>query len=268
MERTEMSREQPADMLRNERFPRSANYDPEWIVANSMGPHPLWLTEWLCEEIDLAPGMRVLDMGCGKAISSIFLAREYNVQVWATDLWVSPPDNWRRIRDAGLEKQVHPIHAEAHALPYPEGFFDAIVSVNSYMYYGTDDLYLNYFVKFAKPRAPIGVVVTGWQTEPHGPIPPHLAHKENGHVFWEDECLTYHTLQWWRNHWHRTGEVDVLTADTLEDGWRVWLQHEKAVEMTREDYTSDVNILEADQGKYLAIMRLIAKRKPADTPSA
>jgi len=37
--------------------------------------------------------MRVLDLGCGKALSSIFLAKEYGTQVWATDLWISATDN-------------------------------------------------------------------------------------------------------------------------------------------------------------------------------
>ena len=29
--------------------------------------------------------MRVLDLGCGRAMSSIFLRREFGVQVWATE---------------------------------------------------------------------------------------------------------------------------------------------------------------------------------------
>jgi len=36
--------------------------------------------------LTLRPGMRVLDLGCGTALTSIFLAREYDVEVWATDL--------------------------------------------------------------------------------------------------------------------------------------------------------------------------------------
>jgi cyclopropane fatty-acyl-phospholipid synthase-like methyltransferase len=42
-------------------------------------------------------------MGCGKAISSIFLAKEFGVEVWAADLWVKPTENWERIRGAGLD---------------------------------------------------------------------------------------------------------------------------------------------------------------------
>jgi len=59
---------QPELLLLN-RFPRSAKYEPEWVIENAMGPNPLWLTEFLCEEMELRPGMRVLDLGCGKALS-------------------------------------------------------------------------------------------------------------------------------------------------------------------------------------------------------
>src|SRR5436190_11299559 len=116
----------------SERFPRASAYHPEWILASfSGGANPLWLTEWLCEAIDLRPGMRVLDLGCGRAMSSIFLRREFGVQVWATDLWFSASENHHRIRDAGVEDGVFPIHAEAHSLPFATEFFDAIVSIDS-----------------------------------------------------------------------------------------------------------------------------------------
>ena len=51
----------------------------------------------------LEPGMRVTNMGCCKAISSIFLAKEFGVEVWAADLWVKPTENWERIREADLD---------------------------------------------------------------------------------------------------------------------------------------------------------------------
>jgi hypothetical protein len=88
----------------SEQFPRSSNYHPEWIMAGiSGGANSLWLTEWLTEALDLRPGMRVLDLGCGRAASSIFLRREFGVQVWATDLWFSVSENIQRIRDAGAQ---------------------------------------------------------------------------------------------------------------------------------------------------------------------
>ena len=129
-----MSKKELAEALTLDEFPRSNGYDPEWVVENMMGPNVLWLTESLSQAMDLEPGMRVLDMGCGKAISSIFLAKEFDLEVWATDLWIKASENLERIRAAGLEDQVFPVHAEAHDLPYANGFFDAIVSMDSYHY--------------------------------------------------------------------------------------------------------------------------------------
>lgn len=48
-----------------------------------MGPSPLWLVDSLSQHLQLEPGMRALDLGCGSAITSIFLAREFRVRVFA-----------------------------------------------------------------------------------------------------------------------------------------------------------------------------------------
>jgi cyclopropane fatty-acyl-phospholipid synthase-like methyltransferase len=68
-------------LLKKAKFPRSAAYDEDWMMDNQMGPNVLWLVEWQCEVLPLKPGMRVLDLGCGKAMTSIFLAREFGVRV-------------------------------------------------------------------------------------------------------------------------------------------------------------------------------------------
>src|SRR5215217_5690522 len=156
----------------SERFPRSSMYHPEWVLAGvSGGANLLWLAEWLAEALDLRPGMRVLDLGCGRALSSVFLRREFGVQVWATDLWFSASENAQRVRDAGIEDGVFPVHADARSLPYPAEFFDAVVSIDSFIYYGTDDLYLNYLARFVKPGGPVGIAGAGLVREVEGPVP-------------------------------------------------------------------------------------------------
>src|SRR5215831_14095209 len=162
--------------LVDERFPRSSKYHPEWITASvSGGANALWLTEWLAEALDLRPGMRVLDLGCGRAMSSVFLRREFGVQVWATDLWFSASENLQRIQDAGVGDGVFPIHADARSLPFAAGFFDAIISIDSFVYYGTDDLYLNYLARFLKQGGQLGIAGTGVMREIEGPVPAHLS---------------------------------------------------------------------------------------------
>jgi cyclopropane fatty-acyl-phospholipid synthase-like methyltransferase len=48
------------------------------------------LLEDLSRDLDPRPGMRVLDLGSGMGATSVFLAREFGVEVVAVDLWVSP----------------------------------------------------------------------------------------------------------------------------------------------------------------------------------
>ena len=237
-------------------FPRSARYDPVWVLENRMGPNVLWLTEALSQVMDLQPGMRVLDMGCGKAVSSIFLAKEFGVQVWANDLWIGATENWERVGAAGAGDRVFPIHAEAHALPYAEGFFDALVSMDAYHYFGTDDLYLGYYSRFVKAGGQIGVVVPGLRQEFAGPLPEHLESD------WPWDFCSFHSPDWWRGHWEKTGKVDVLHADLIPEGWRQWLLWLEVcfAEGYRAD-ESQAEMVRRDAGRHLGFTRVVARRK-------
>jgi SAM-dependent methyltransferase len=242
----------PDELFISERFPRSTQYHPEWILANaSGGAHALWLTEWLATAMNLRPGMRVLDLGCGRASSSIFLRREFGVQVWATDLWFSAAENFQRIQDAGVEDGVFPIHADARSLPFAPGFFDAVICVDSFHYFGTDDLYLNYLAQFVKLGGRIGVVGVGLVREVEGAVPNHLR------GFWTQDCWTFHSADWWRRHWERTGIMEVELADTLPDGWRFWLNWQRAV---APENATEIKAVEVDGGRYLGYVRLLGRR--------
>ncbi|MDZ4782732.1 MAG: class I SAM-dependent methyltransferase [Planctomycetia bacterium] len=239
--------------LFSEKFPRSSKYHPEWVVGSaSGGANALWLTEWLAEAMDLRPGMRVLDLGCGRAMSSIFLHREFGVQVWATDLWFDASENLQRIRDAGAEDGVFPIHADARSLPYAADFFDAIVSIDSFIYYGTDDMYLSYLARLVKPGGPIGIAGAGLVREIEGALPDHLR------AWWTPELWSLHSANWWRRHWERTGIMEIDTADTMPDGWQLWRDWHKLVAPHNE---AEINTLGADRGEYLGYVRHVGRRR-------
>lgn len=208
-----------------------------------MGPNMLWLTEFLCERMALRPGMRVLDLGCGKALSSIFLAREFGVQVWATDLWISANENAERIRAAQLEDQIFPLHANARALPFADDFFDAIVSIDAFEYFGTDVLFLGSLVRYLKPHSQIGISNAGLQQE-----------IERLPDEWPDDFCTFHTAAWWRHHWAITRMVEVEVADDLPNGRELWLRWNQASGVTDDLY------LTSAAGENLTFNRIVGRR--------
>lgn len=236
-------------------FPLSAKYDIEWANENEMGPSAIWLAEFLMEKMHLEKGMKVLDLGCGKAMSSIFLAGEFGVRVWATDLWISAEDNAARIAEQGFAEQITPVHAECHNLPYEYEFFDAIVSLDSYHYYGTDEMYLNYITRYLKKGGQIGIVVPSVIEEFNGRIPEHLL------PYWEPYLFTHHSEGWWKALWERSWKVDVAVADYMPDGYGNWLKWDKTLKETGVlQRGGNVEMLEADGGNF-TFARVIAAKK-------
>jgi SAM-dependent methyltransferase len=242
------------ERLISDRFPRASGYHADWVLAGvSGGANPLWLAEWLSEAMDLRPGMKVLDLGCGRALSSIFLHREFGVQVWATDLWFSASENIQRVRDAGVEQGVFPIRADAHSLPFSAEFFDAILGIDSFMYFGTDDLYLNYLARFVKPGGSVGIALAGFTSEIVDRVPAHMAE------WWAAEmpyCL--HSADWWRRHWERTGILEVAVADMLPDGWRFWRDWLRLIAPAN---VVEIDAVETDAGRHFGYVRAVGRRR-------
>lgn len=232
----------------NAHFPRSAKYDPDWVTRHSMGPNVLWLMESLCECMELRPGMRVMDLGCGKALSSIFLAQEFAVQVWATDLWIQPTENWERIQEAGLQDRVFPVYAEARRLPYAHGFFDAIVSVDAYHYFGTDDLYLENVIRFLKPGGQLGISCPAFKREFTADVPDYLQEH-----YAHQQLHSLHTPEWWRQHWEKTAAVEVSCAEEVPHSREIWAAHAEVSENDRE-------LVLADRGALLSFSRVVATK--------
>jgi SAM-dependent methyltransferase len=241
-------------------YPRAARWDAGWMLAHAMGPNPVWLAEAVAPALALEPGMRVLDLGCGKALTSIFLAAEFGVRVWAADLWIAPADNLTRVRAAGREADVFPLHAEAHALPFPEAYFDAVVSIDAYHYFGSDDLYVGYLARYLRPGGRLGVVSPGLTreiVEPPAALRP----------FWEWEFCSFHSAAWWRRHWEKTGRVAVEVADMLPDGWRHWLLWSDASARAGTGLPGaaarEAALLRADAGDLLGFVRVVGRRPGA-----
>lgn len=209
-----------------------------------MGPNALYLIEILCEKLDLRPGMRVLDMGCGAGFTSIILAKEYGVTVFANDLWFPATENFERFKKAGVEDRVFPFNAEAHNLPYASNFFDAAISIDAYHYFGTDECYLcDHYAKLVKQGGQFGLVNPSLTREFTDGLP------EKMKPFWEPNMYAWHSANWWKHLWQKSGLVQVTCAEEIPDGKAIW-------RMTADDELHD-----ADTENYLTLMLMTAIRK-------
>lgn len=235
-----------------DRYPLASKYDPAWLLGLDMGPNPLWLLEDLARDLTLKPGMRVLDLGSGRGATSVFLAREFEVDVVAADLWVDPVKAAATFAQAEVSGRVEAVRAEAHALPFEAGSFDAIVSIDAYEYFGTADGYLAYITRFLKPGGQLGVATPAMRREVRdlGAIPAHI----KACVGWE--AIAWHTADWWRFHWEITELVTVTSARLQEDGWADWLRWTRAGNSPDRD--SVIAMLEADRGELLSFALVTA----------
>ncbi|MFI9047092.1 SAM-dependent methyltransferase [Streptomyces sp. NPDC053427] len=224
-----------------------------------MGPNPLWLLEDLARDLDLRPGMRVLDLGSGKGATSVFLAREYGVQVVAADWWIGADEAVTVFAEAGVDDRVEAVRTETHVLPFEANSFDAIVSIDAFEYFGTADSYLPYLVRFLRPGGQLGVATPAMTREVRelGAIPTHVKKA----VGWE--AIAWHTAEWWRFQWEITDLVTVTSARFQQDGWRDWLLWTQACAEHRTDNEAHrpvIDMLTADGGEFLTFALITARK--------
>ena len=248
-------------------YPRTDKYDIAWIEENWMGPNPLWLLEELCQHLDLHPGMKVLDMCCGKGLTSLFLAKEYGVTVFANDLWIPATENFRRFEQAGVTDLVFPIHAEAHALPYANDFFDVAISIDGYHYFGADEMYFPCtFSRLVKQGGQLGVVMPGLKREfPNG-------YPETMKKYWcgalsdaypeaIGELFSFHSKDWWRHLWEKTEIAEITTCYDMENPKELWMPWAVWSKEHMPEIGDDVQFLADDTDDDLAFIVMTARKR-------
>jgi cyclopropane fatty-acyl-phospholipid synthase-like methyltransferase len=237
-------------------FPLSAKYDPQWILDNALGENALCQVESLARHLPLRAGMRVLDLACGKATSSIFLAREFGVEVWAADGTISPTENRKRAIELQCEASVFPLRVDAHSLPFAKEFFDAVIAIDSFLYFGTDERYLGYLIQFIRPGGFIGVVDIAFTRELRSieDAPEYLRPQYPKHWSY------VHSVEWWRRHWEKTGLVDVQYAELLPESNDL-LRDYVLDRPPEQDENSIMRVVPHDHEGLIALFCLVACKR-------
>lgn len=189
-----------------------------------MGPNSFRLLD---ELISGAPSdarwSRTLDLGCGYAMTSVFIANETDAKsVFAFDLWIPASANYTRIKDNRLDDRIIPIHGNALDMPFAHEYFDSIVSVDAYHYFGCKKgVFSEKILPFVKKDGYVMIAVPGITEEPRGEMLTLLRTWAEG-----DDAELFRTAAWWEallnDECGDRCDVTVREAECFETAWREW----------------------------------------------
>lgn len=237
------------------KYPISQRYDTPFFMSKIMGPNPLKLEEELLQNHQSPEGATVCDLGSGQGLTSLFLVKEYGFRVYATDLWSDPEENRKFFDEMQIPRdRIIPIKADATALPFQKDFFDAVVSTDSYNYFGRDPAYADeHLLPFVKPNGLIYIAVPGMKKEFHGNYPAPLL------LSWTPEQLDYlRGVDYWKDIFAKCRGAEILDISEMESNeevWADWLRQENPYAV------GDRKSMEAGAGKYLNFVRIVLRKK-------
>lgn len=233
----------------------SKKYSTPELLKKIMGPNPVKLEEELLNDHKIPQNAVVCDLGSGQGLTSVFLAKEYGFTVYAADLWSNPDENRKFFNYMGLEhKQIIPVKADATELPFEKEFFDAVISTDSYNYFGRDEQYLDdKLLPFIKRGGYIYIAVPGMKKDCHNNLPQELL------LSWTPEQLDYiHDIDYWTNIVSKCKGAELISVKEMESNeevWADWLMQDN------EYAVGDRKTMEAGGGKYLNFIAIILKKK-------
>ena len=236
-------------------YPRSEKFLTPGLLQKIMGPNPVKLEEELLLHHRIPQGAVVCDLGSGQGLTSVFLAKEYGFTVYAADLWSDPAENRVFFRQMGLtDEQIIPVKADAEALPFTPEFFDAVVSTDSYNYFGRDARYLDEkLLPFVKPGGLLYIAVPGMKRDCHNELPAALLKS------WTPEQLDYlHDAAWWRALLEQSRGADILDVSEMQSNDEVWADW---LAQDNEYAAGDRAAMNAGGGQYLNFVQIVLRKK-------
>lgn len=238
------------------KYTKSLKYSTPELLAKIMGPNPFKLQEELLQNHKIPAGGLVCDLGSGQGLTSVMLAKDYGFTVYAADLWSDPKENQKFFDAMGLtHEQVIPVKVDATTVPFEKNFFDAVVSTDSYNYWGRDPEYLDTkLLPFVKGGGYLYICVPGMRRDCHDNLPKELL------LSWTPEQLAYlRDIDYWTEILNHSSDAEVISIYEMkgnnEELWADWIRQENDIAI------NDRKAIGAGGGKYLNFIAFILRKK-------
>ncbi len=230
------------------RYPELAEYSRDEIYEDFFGGGGLYLATHMTRTLRLTPGDIVLDLGCGKGPTSIFLVKHFGVKVIAADLWTAATFLNDKFTARGYADRIVPLNLDAaQPLPFAENYFDAIFCMNSFNFYGGSVDFIQRLTTHLKSGGQICLgseVLSDEFTAEQLQHPPYVYAFQlpppNEHVnVFEGDFKKQHTPIWWRDLFEQAG-LNVEHCAELDDADRIY------EELVRYEDAHDLNPFDVD----------------------
>jgi hypothetical protein len=82
--------------------------------------------------------------------------------------------------------------------------------------------------------------------------------------YWEWDFCSFHSPEWWRKHWAKTGLVEIEVAGHMVDGWQLWAEWDECRAEVGAGLGGSsaawAEMLRLDAGQTFAFTRVVARR--------
>jgi SAM-dependent methyltransferase len=184
------------------------------------------------------------------------LAKDYGFTVYAADLWSDPQENRKFFDEIGLSReQIIPVKADAADFPFEKDFFDAVVSTDSYNFWGRDPGYLDTkLLPFVKSGGYLYICVPGMKKDCHDNLPEELL------LSWTPEQLAYlRDITYWTEILNSSRDAEVISIYEMKGNndelWADWIRQENEIAV------NDRKAIGAGGGKYLNFIAFVLRKK-------
>jgi len=229
---------------------REFNHWAEEGRGEEMEKHHISITQQTLALMDLKPGERVLDLGCGagwatRLMAQIVGAGERPGQVIGLDL----SDEMIRRARAGSKayENVMFVAGSAQQIPWDENFFNKVLSVESFYYYADQGRALAELFRVMAPRGWLFILINLYKDNPYS-------------LRWVEELKVPVQVRSEQEY------IDLLRAHTFEDVRAVRIPDQTP---TPEEYTGKwfTNAGELREFKRIGALLLIARKPNFRSPA-
>ncbi|MCL2722357.1 MAG: methyltransferase domain-containing protein [Treponema sp.] len=224
------------------------------------GPNAIRQAEELASHFTITKDMRILDLGCGLGLSSLYLVQAYGAEVFATDLYADPTENHERFKSLGIANKIVPMLLDAtQSLPFAKNYFDVIFSVGAYNIFGDNEEMLPNLIPYVKKGGYIAVAFPGLKYEFGDNVPPEMQ------PFWKvpEVAKTVRGIEWWKDLFSKAEGIEIINISEMACNDIAWDEYLANLDPCGGDdlggdkWTLDMKA--AENGKYFNTIQLIAK---------